>query len=336
MQRARILYAMAEIVVENGYARTKLKLVTSRAGVSTRAFYEHFGNLEDCFTTLLDLGTERAKELIAEAFEREDHWQDRARAALASLLVLFDSEPLLARIWFVDALAASSWALERRAHNIALLRSMIVERLWPTPRDKQPEPLIVAGIMASILGLIHTHLLTKQPTPLIDLLGPLMGLVTAPSLDTQGFTREIEKGAQLAREIAAGDPRWAPPARAALLDPGPRPIHPPIPHAPKAPRARECLLFLAEHPDSSNREIATGIGIPHKSQISRLMAHLARENLATKRSDGIGKRYAWQLTPRGEEIARVLSEQRDSLPAGWPLGGHQSVRGTSLRPSGRS
>ncbi len=330
MQRARILYAMAEIVVENGYARTKLKLVTSRAGVSTRAFYEHFGNLEDCFTTLLDLGTERAKELIAEAFEREDRWQDGARAALASLLVLFDSEPLLARIWFVDALAAGSWALERRAHNIALLRSMIVERLCPTPRDQQPEPLIIAGIVASVFGLIHTHLLTKEPTPLIDLLGPLMGLITAPSLDTRGFARETERGSQLAREIAAGDPRWTP-ARAALLDPGPRAIHPPIPHAPNAPRARECLLFLAEHPDSSNREIATGIGIPHKSQISRLMAHLARENLATKRSEGIGKRYAWQLTPRGEEIARALSERRDSLPAGWPLGGHQSVRGTSSR-----
>ncbi len=225
--------------------------------------------------------------------------------------MLLDSEPLLARIWFVDALAAGSWALERRAHNIALLRSMIVERLWPTPREEPPEPLIVAGIIASVLGLIHTHLLTKEPAPLIDLLGPLMGLVTAPSLDARGFAREIEMGSQLAREIAAGDSRWAPPTRAAVLDPGPRVVHPPIPHAPKAPRARECLLFIAEHPDSSNREIATSIGIIHKSQISKLMAQLAGENLATKRSEGIGKRYAWRLTPRGQEVARALSEQRD-------------------------
>jgi AcrR family transcriptional regulator len=321
MQRARILYAMAEIVAEHGYARTKLKLVIARAGVSSRTFYECFDNLEDCFKTLLDLGSERANELIADAFEREDHWQDRARAALASLLVLLDSEPLLARIWFVDALAAGSWALERRAHNLALLRSVIAERLWPTPREEQPGTLIIAGIIASVLGLIHAHLLAKEPTPLIDLLGPLMGLVTAPALDTQGFAREIERGSQLARQIAAGDPRWAPPARATLPDPGRRVVHPPIPHAPKAPRARECLLFIAEHPDSSNREIATGIGIAHKSQISKLMDQLARENLATKRSEGIGKRYAWQLTPLGEEVARALSAQRDSLPAGWPPGG---------------
>ncbi len=56
MQRARILQAMAEIVSEHGYPRTKVKQVTSRAGVSTGTFYEYFGDLEDCFTTLLDLG----------------------------------------------------------------------------------------------------------------------------------------------------------------------------------------------------------------------------------------------------------------------------------------
>ncbi len=307
MQHARILHAMAEIVAEHGYARTKVKQVTSRAGVSTSTFYEHFGSLEDCFMTLLDLGSERASELIAEAFEREDRWQDRARAALASLLVLFDSEPLLARIWFVDALAAGSWALERRAHNLALLRATIVERLWPRSREEPPEPLILAGIMVSVLGLIHTHLLTREPTPLIDLLGPLMGLVTAPSLDPRGFAREIERGAQLARNITAGDLHCAPLAQAPILNLGYGGIHPALSH--NARRARECLLFLAKHPDSSNREIATGIGIAQKSQISKLMAHLAREDLATKRSEGIGKPYAWQLTTLGEEIAQALSKQ---------------------------
>jgi DNA-binding IclR family transcriptional regulator len=70
-------------------------------------------------------------------------------------------------------------------------------------------------------------------------------------------------------------------------------------------RARECLLFLAEHPDSSNREVAAGITVAHQSHISRLLAYLLQENLVTKRSEGTGKRNAWRLTPRGEEIARA-------------------------------
>jgi predicted transcriptional regulator len=112
-------------------------------------------------------------------------------------------------------------------------------------------------------------------------------------------------GAQLAREIAAADPRWAPLAQAPVLNLGLGAIHPAIPN--NAHRVRECLLFLAEHPDSSNRELATGIGITDQSQMSRLLASLARENLATKRSEGIGKRNAWQLTTHGEEITRMLA-----------------------------
>jgi hypothetical protein len=76
---------------------------------------------------------------------------------------------------------------------------------------------------------------------------------------------------------------------------------------PSARRLRECLLFLAGYPDCSNREVAVGIGIAHQSQISRLLSRLLRENLAVRRSAGPGKRNAWRLTPRGEEIARALS-----------------------------
>jgi DNA-binding IclR family transcriptional regulator len=83
---------------------------------------------------------------------------------------------------------------------------------------------------------------------------------------------------------------------------------------PGARRARECLLFLAEQGgrglSPSNREIAVGIGVAHLSQISRLLAHLAEEGLVVKRSEGAGKRNAWRLTPRGQEIARGLAGQR--------------------------
>jgi DNA-binding IclR family transcriptional regulator len=78
---------------------------------------------------------------------------------------------------------------------------------------------------------------------------------------------------------------------------------------PSAPRARECLRFLLKHPGSSNREVAIGIDIAHQSQISRLLSLLVREGLVLKRSEGAGKRNAWLLTPRGEEIARALPER---------------------------
>jgi hypothetical protein len=83
---------------------------------------------------------------------------------------------------------------------------------------------------------------------------------------------------------------------------------------PSARRARECLLFLADQGgrglSPSNREIATGIGVTHQPQISRLLSQLVAENLVSKRSQGAGKRNAWRLSSHGEEVLRMLPGRR--------------------------
>jgi AcrR family transcriptional regulator len=322
-QRARILQAMVEVVAERGFANVSVKLVTGRAGVSTRTFYQEFEHLRDCFLAVLDLALERTGGLITQAFACEERWQDGVLGALASLLVLFDSEPLLTRVWFVEALAAGSWALKRREQIVGMLRATIVEH-WVTRGVEPPDPVAAIGVMASVLGLIHTHLVTERPEPLIGLLGPSMGLVTSLYLDAQDREREVQRGAQLARAIQAGDPRWT--ASAAPTQPSPA-FDVTLPAAlanPRARRARECLLFLAERGhrelSPSNREIAAGIAVTHQSQMSRLLAFLRQEDLVVTHSVGAGKRNAWRLTPRGEDLARALAAQSDELPGGLPFG----------------
>jgi DNA-binding MarR family transcriptional regulator len=75
---------------------------------------------------------------------------------------------------------------------------------------------------------------------------------------------------------------------------------------PTANRARECLVFLAEHPGASNREIAAGIGVTHRSQISKLLSYFLQEKLVSKRSEGPGKPNIWRIAPHGEEILRRM------------------------------
>ncbi len=246
------------------------------------------------------------------------------RAALAALLVFFESEPALAQIWLLDALTAGSWALEHRERNVARLRSMIVEH-WSAPGREQPEPVAMTGVMASVLGPIQTHVLMREPRPLIEMLGPLMGLVTAPYLDIGGVEREIERGGA-ARERDTGrraseidgshDTRETRDGGANYRSEAPRSgvwVLAAL-RNPNARRARECLLFLAGQGERglspSNREITAGIGVAHQSQISRLLAYLSQGALVVKRSEGKGKRNAWRLTERGDALARALSQRR--------------------------
>jgi AcrR family transcriptional regulator len=298
-QRERIMRAMVEVAAERGYAGTTVGLLVARAGVSRRTFYQCFDGREACVLALLDLGLERIGDLVGSAFAREDTWQDGMRSALASVLGFLDSEPLLARMWLVESLAASWRVLERRERNLAALRQQVLSS-WPAEHRWTLPALAAEGAMASVLGIVHSHILTGWPTPLIELLGPLMGVVAAHYLPSRAVAAEIQRGEQLAREIRASNGRtiWARVAIPAVLS------------NPNAHRARRCVLFLGEHPQASNRQIASGIGVAHASQISKLLSCLLSEQLVARHSAGAGRRNAWWLTSRGEEVSRALRAGR--------------------------
>jgi AcrR family transcriptional regulator len=306
-QSIRIMQALVEVLAERGFAGATIGLVVRRARVSTRTFYQCFDSLEECLIAIMDTILEEAVELVSRELQRADCWQDGLRSALAAMLSRFDREPGVARVCIVETLAGGPAVLAHRERLTQAFRAPILQRIARDVPDVSP--LAAEGVMSSVLGIMHAHIVTAKPGPLIELLGPLMGLIMAPHLGARGIEREIERGDQVARAILAGDSRWSPPAQSSKQDTGhggEQAAAPPATGNPSARRARECLLFLAEHPDSSNREVAVGIHIAHQSHISRLLAYLLQENLVTKHSEGSGKRNAWRLTARGEELAQAL------------------------------
>ena len=306
-QSIRIMHALVEVLAERGFAGATIGLVVKRARVSTRTFYQCFDGLEECLIAIMDTALEKAVTLVSQELQGAGCWHDGVRSALAAMLSHFDHEPELARVCIVETLAGGPVVLAHRERLIQAFRVPVLQRI---ERDvPNVSPLAAEGAMSSVLGIMHAHIVTGKPGPFIQLLGPLMGLIMAPHLGARGIEREIEQGDELARAILAGDPRWSLPAQSPGQDAGYGGEQAAALAAtlgnPNTRRARECLLFLAEHPDSSNREVAAGIGIAHQSHISRLLAYLLQENLVTKRSEGTGKRNAWRLTARGEEIVRA-------------------------------
>jgi AcrR family transcriptional regulator len=300
IQRRRILDAMTLVAYESSFAQASVSTVSARAKVSRHTFYEIFDSLEDCFLAVLDDGARCASLLVSRAFAREATWLDGVRAALASLLELFESEPALAHVLLVEASAAGPPARERRERHLAALRSLIEDR-WGAPDDGHAHPLATAGVMASLLGVLHTHLVFERREPLIALLGPLMGLVTAPYLDPQGVACEIERGGALAREmLARRDPGESEDSAGGVPLPG-------LLLDPRAHRARACLLYLAARPGASNRQIARTVGIGSDSHISTLLARMQRVGLIAKRPSPPGGPNAWSPSPYGLRVADALT-----------------------------
>jgi AcrR family transcriptional regulator/DNA-binding MarR family transcriptional regulator len=294
LQRTSILEATTQLVAARGFAGTTVGSVTRRAGVSSATFYEFFGSREDCFIAVLDAGAQQVTQTVLAAFEAETVWVDGVRSALAALLVLFESDPIRARVWHVETLAAGQWALQGRQRNLTALRSLIVTRWYPAP-DTERISLAADGVIAGVLGVLHTRLLAPSDEPLLTLLGPLVGLAVGPFLDAEVQSREIERAERLAREVLAGNPP-EPLRRLLSLERkcSKRPLA-----IWRSARMQQCLGFLAGSPGSSNREIAAALRVSHQSQISRLLRDLAEHGLVAKQSFGPGKRNAWTLTPLG-------------------------------------
>jgi AcrR family transcriptional regulator len=303
IQRARVLAAMVDVVGEQGYKAASVEAVVKRARVSRRTFYALFDSIEDCFAAVLAEGLERTSAIMEKAFERESAWEDGVRAALAELLVFFDSEPLLSRVWLIEALAAGAWAFEHRERSVAALRALVVAN-WASPErgevaSPSPDSPPVVGVMAAVIGVIHTHLITKKQEPLIVLLGPLMGIVTAAYLDADAAAREVKRGEELTRGLLSEPYPPREPARPAASAEVPAALR-----DPRARRARLCLLYLLAHPGASNREVGSGVGIASHTQISQLLARLDDMGLLVKVAGAPGRPNAWSLTERGAQVAR--------------------------------
>jgi AcrR family transcriptional regulator len=255
-RRDPIINAFVGVAAEDGFAGAVVGRVCERTGMSRRTFYKCFTNREDCLRAVLEEGKETAIEIMSKAFDREEHPNDGLRAAAAALLVFLDEEPRRARVLLVESLAAGQRTLEHRARILAELGELVLTRL-PAKASPGSPPYAAQAAAGAVLALLHSRVVRGRPAQFIEMLGPIMGIIAFGRVQTPAVQREIERGDELARRITAGDPRWAParPRRPGGDDPLPAIL------AGRSRRARECLFFLADHPDSSNRETAAAIGV---------------------------------------------------------------------------
>jgi AcrR family transcriptional regulator len=306
MQRARILDAVVEVVAERGVAGASVRLVIARAKVSSRTFYECFAGSDECLVAVLDGALARATPLVVRAFAQEDSWQNGMRRALAAMLAFFDEEPALTRVCLVEMGTASPVVREHRERILEAFRALVLARIQSDV--SHPSPLAPEGVLGSVISIVNARLIAPERAPLIELLGPLMGIIVGPFMDKGDVEREIERGNDLAHKIQA-EHAWS---RSQLPPDGPDLERltaeiPALLRNSKAKRARLCLVYLAEQGrqglSPNNREIAAAVGIAHKGQMSKLLARLEGAGIVSKISHGAGRPNAWKLTPYGREIA---------------------------------
>lgn len=296
IQRARIVSAMICVAAESGVSAATVAPVLARAGLSRRTFYEFFECREDCLLAALDYSVDRVSAQAKSAWLSLEGWLEQVRASLVAILSFFDDEPAMARLLVVQSLAAGPRALQRRNRVLESVVAALDE--GKHERDSSLPPLTSEGVTGAVLSVIHTHLLEGKGS-LIELAGPLMGMIALPYLGRSSasceLVRPVAKTLPGKPSRVEGDP---------LHEVGMRLTH----------RTVSVLRALKVCQGCSNSAVAREAGIADQGQISKLLRRLSGLGLVENVSAGVGRGSpnAWMLTEKGVRLERALDTQARS------------------------
>jgi AcrR family transcriptional regulator len=292
VQRARLIAAAIDRIDEVGYPATTVTQIISRAHVSRATFYQIFANRDDCFLVVFDETLSQAMRPAASAYAGAPSWRQGVRAALGGLLVHMEEQPALARLWIIETLRGGQRVLDRRVRALDRLARVIDEARHNG--QHQPPDSTAEGILGAIVAMLHRRLSQGGATPLTDLLGPMMYLIVLPYLGVREARTELHRSTALRPWSSLPGPANADPLDGLQMR--------------LTYRTVRVLDAISKTPRATNRKIAESSGVADEGQISKLLARLARLGLVENHGPGqkMGGANAWQLTERGEAIARSM------------------------------
>lgn len=296
IQRARMIAAMVDVAAERGLAEATVAHIVARSGVSRRTFYEMFSDREDCFLAALEEAVGRASEYLHDTYDPKSKWRERVYAGLMALLEFIEDEPGMGHLCVVETLGGGPKVLERRRKLLGTLTAVVDEGRAQARAGAALPPLTAEGVVGGVLSVLHARLIdSRRRSSVLELAGPLMGMIVLPYLGPAAAQREN------ARPVVKRRARRAPVSRDPLRELDMRLTY----------RTVRVIVAIAGAPSASNREIGEAAGIEDQGQISKLLTRLERLGLIENTGAGQarGAPNAWILTGRGREVEHAISRQ---------------------------
>jgi AcrR family transcriptional regulator len=308
VQRARLLAGAVRAVDKYGYAHTTVSEITALAHVSRRTFYELFAGSEECLLAMVEEIVARVQSQLNAAELDGLPWRERVRGGLWAILCFLDAEPVLARVGVVQSARGGPQIVELRERLLAQLAEVLDDGRSAGSRASDCPQLTAEGLVGAVLSILHTRLVRGERAPLKSLQGELMAMILAPYLGPAAARAERN--------------RPAPAPAQALSVNGSAEVNGAISSGTAVSTERDplhgvsmrftyrtaCVLeAVAAQPGLSNRGVGNAAGIPDQGQVSKLLARLQGYGLMTNTAPlQKGAPNAWELTPEGEQVARVV------------------------------
>jgi AcrR family transcriptional regulator len=195
-QRERLLAAIAHEVAARGYRATTITEVVKQASVSTRDFYQHFENKEQCFLAAFDAVRDHLEELILAAIADQPDWPQKVIAALRAALRFFAAEPDLARLCLVEPVSATPTTAIRFREAVLACLPVLERGREEMPDGQSLPPSTEDSLLGGIVSLATRSILAGETERLPALLPDLVDFILSPYMGA-------ERAAGLAAEARA-------------------------------------------------------------------------------------------------------------------------------------
>ncbi len=155
-QRRRLIEAVPRVVASRGYEAMSVADIVKAAGVSRNAFYENFGDKQQCFAAAHEACQERLLAILEKPCKRGATVEERVETSLGAGLDWLAGEPEVARLLFVEAPAATE-AIALAYHGWLRRYGGLLRASFP-PDPAAPalssglDEVIVGGIASRIAG----------------------------------------------------------------------------------------------------------------------------------------------------------------------------------------
>jgi len=179
-QHRLLVAAFTKAAAEHGYAKLEVEQVLRHAGVSRATFDAHFKTMEQGLIAAQDAFFNRLWLDVSAACESADEWPLRVRAAMAAILASLAEASAPARVFAIEATAASLVAAERQFAALDQFAKLLRDGRDLYPCAATLPAATERALIGGIASILSGHLLVEEPQAIPGLESELVELVLIP------------------------------------------------------------------------------------------------------------------------------------------------------------
>src|SRR4051794_13778037 len=176
-QRERLFAAVVATVARKGFAATTVADLAGLSGVSSRSFYDFFGDKATCLRATIEEILTGAGNLVK--VEMGEDFEDGALRSYKALAEAIVAQPAAAKVCLVDSYAAGPAAVEPLTAAVADYEAELRRRLRLLPERAGMPAEMVAARVGGFLEIVRTRLRRGGEAELLRLGEDLVALILA-------------------------------------------------------------------------------------------------------------------------------------------------------------